>query len=114
MKEMTPSPMHIAAIAGHARVVDLLVARGADVNKANDYGYTPLHFAALMRRFQVCQRLIQLGADVGAQDIYGGSLLLLHSSIFEISFDVCADRRASTDICGRSLLILHRSIFSLF
>ncbi len=40
------TPLHIAAGAGHKKIVELLIAKGADVNAKGKYGETPVQFAA--------------------------------------------------------------------
>jgi ankyrin repeat protein len=51
------------------QVVKLFVARGADVNRADDYGITPLMAAANGGDPTLIQYLIDVGADLGAHDL---------------------------------------------
>ncbi|WP_353269891.1 ankyrin repeat domain-containing protein [Wolbachia endosymbiont (group A) of Myopa testacea] len=58
--------LHIAAANGLAKVTELLIKKGTDVNKANQYGCTPLHCAAEDGHTEVVKALIGKGADVNA------------------------------------------------
>ena len=42
---MRTTPLHNAAFGGHKEVVELLIAKGADVNGKDDVGKTPLDTA---------------------------------------------------------------------
>ena len=67
------TPLHLAAFFGHANIVELLLAQGADVTarSRNPNGNTPLH-AALAGNFKlVAGLLIGRGADVNATDAAG-------------------------------------------
>ena len=48
---------------GHAEVVALLLAAGADPNARDNWNYTPLHEAAIKGKTDVCVILLQHGAD---------------------------------------------------
>ncbi len=62
------APLHRAAFPGHARIVEPLVAAGADVNlpvqavKDTD-GDTPLHIAAAQGRLAMVRALLEAGAE---------------------------------------------------
>jgi ankyrin repeat protein len=64
------TPLHVAAYAGHARIVKLLIKHGGDVNTKDDLGLTPLHYAAYGRNAKVIQVLLNSGADPLALDAY--------------------------------------------
>jgi uncharacterized protein len=67
------TPLHLAAFFGHAKIVELLLARDADVaaRSRNPNGNTPLH-AALVGNFKlVAGLLIGRDADVNAADVAG-------------------------------------------
>lgn len=71
------SPLHAAAARGHLEVVNLVLARGADVN-ARDIGdnATPLHFAAGGGHVAVVRALIDAGADVhGDGDVHESGVI---------------------------------------
>jgi len=38
--------LHIAALLGNVRTMDLLLRGGVDVNSIGDIGFTPLHYVA--------------------------------------------------------------------
>ena len=67
------TPLHLAAFFGHAKIVELLIARSADVlarsHGAN--GNTPLHAALAGNHQFVAGVLIGHGADVNAPDAQG-------------------------------------------
>ena len=65
------APLHYAAQAGHLAMVELLLARGADVNARNSFQQTPLHFAASWNESSVVHRLLECGADPLAVDLEG-------------------------------------------
>ena len=50
---------------GHKEIVELLLAKGADVNAKSELGETPLHFA---KTKEIAELLIAEGAGVNAKD----------------------------------------------
>lgn len=65
-------PVHHAALNGHAAMVSLLAARGADINHREDLsGQTPLHIAAERGDEATVRALVQLGADRTLEDRSG-------------------------------------------
>src|SRR4051812_5624221 len=73
------TPLHLAAFFGHAGIVELLLARAADVGARSRTasGHTPLQ-AALAGNFKlVAGLLIGAGADVDAADAAGSRPLHL-------------------------------------
>lgn len=72
------TPLHWAAWKGHADIVDLLVASGADIQAHNENGHwgtTPLHAAAHGNQKAAAEALIQHGAGVNAPKTGGGTPL---------------------------------------
>src|SRR5437867_9525171 len=67
------TPLHLAAFFGHAKIVELLLSRGADVaaRSRNPNGNTPLHAALVGNHKLVAGLLIGHGADVNAADAAG-------------------------------------------
>ena len=62
------SPLHVAAHVGHEQVVELLLARGANIKAKDDRGNTPLHEAAAKGHASVVRELLAHGADVWAKN----------------------------------------------
>ena len=59
-------PLHSAIAAGHEAVARLLIARGADVNAAQEGGITPLHEAAANGLDELAEELVRRGANPAA------------------------------------------------
>ena len=58
------TPLHSAAMQGHAAVCEVLLAAGADVNaQTTPQGYAPLHSAAFAGHLQAIRVLLASGAD---------------------------------------------------
>ena len=73
------TPLFAAVVYGRKEIVELLLAKGADVNrKCEDYR-TPLHmavsspFVSPSDRKEIAKLLISKGADVNARDMRGGT-----------------------------------------
>lgn len=69
--QVTPegdSCLHIAALRGDLRSVELLVKVGVDVNLQGDMGYTPLHYA---RTPEVVEFLLTHGARKDIKNEFG-------------------------------------------
>lgn len=58
--------LHAAAFFGHLEGLEVLVARGADLESRTSFHYTPLHLAASNSRPEICRRLVELKADVAS------------------------------------------------
>jgi ankyrin repeat protein len=65
-------PLAWAAVWGSNKSAELLLARGANVNWANEDGVTPLHVAAYNLQPAVATMLIRKGAKVDARTVSGG------------------------------------------
>jgi hypothetical protein len=65
------TPLHWAAWQGKVAVVDLLIARRANVNAKDIVGQTPLHYAAWRGNTAAAARLLRAGAKANARDHYG-------------------------------------------
>jgi hypothetical protein len=67
------TPVYLASWLGHVRVVEFLCWRGADVNKAKNYGATPLHKSVMIKSVDDCVAMIDVlcafGADCEARDV---------------------------------------------
>ena len=71
------SPLHYAVMKGRMPIVELLLARGADVNSRTRNGTTPLHTASLYARKEIAERLLQKNADMNAVSNSGATPLAL-------------------------------------
>lgn len=71
------TPLFYAVTYGVPKMIDLLVARGADVNAADVTGMRPLHSAAIWDKDEEAACLIAHGADVAAVDKFGDTPLHL-------------------------------------
>lgn len=69
------TPLHRAALWGHASVVSALLRNGAEIKAGSD-GRTPLHWAAV-RESGSASLLIEAGAKVNALDIHGWTPLMM-------------------------------------
>jgi ankyrin repeat protein len=67
--------LHLAAEAGNKEIVELLIAKGADVNAKDKRGRTPLFGAAALGRKEIAGLLIAKVADVNAKDKVGDTPL---------------------------------------
>ncbi len=66
------TPLHAASCMDHLTVAQLLIERGADVNKRADRsGWTPLHLACANKHLSVACLLIKRGADADVIDNNG-------------------------------------------
>lgn len=67
------TPLHLASFFGHPKIVELLLARGADVvaRSQNPNRNTPLHAALAGNHKFVAGLLLGAGADVNAVDAAG-------------------------------------------
>ncbi len=61
------TPLQSAAAGNHIRIVDLLLANGADPNCREQGGYTPLHAAAQHGNLDMIRALIFGGGDLDAR-----------------------------------------------
>ncbi|KAI9717849.1 MAG: hypothetical protein M1828_007088 [Chrysothrix sp. TS-e1954] len=62
------SSLHISAINGHCRTLQLLISKGVFVDERDSAGSTALHLASQIRSPEVAAVLIEAGADVDALD----------------------------------------------
>ena len=69
------TPLHDAALEGHKDMVELLLAKGADVNAKDKDGNTPLHEAAYTNDRGFVELLLAEGAEVNAKNSSGSTPL---------------------------------------
>lgn len=67
------SPLHLMAVMGDARAIQLLLAAGAQLDLPNGIGNTPLHLAAYARHAAVVTCLLAAGAKAQLRNDAGQS-----------------------------------------
>jgi sulfatase modifying factor 1 len=103
------SPLYLASGAGHRDVAELLIARGASVNAANNVGRaTPLHAAAGLGQMDTARLLCAKGADTNARGMNGVTPLVMaamqgHSEMVKLLLAHHADIDAKTDAGATAL-----------
>lgn len=61
------TPLHLAVAYKSTRILDLLIASGANVDLPNEWGEAPLHIAAHYGiSYEILQKLVQAGANMNA------------------------------------------------
>lgn len=65
------TPLHVAALNGHAPVLGLLLSKGSDINARANSGSTPLHLAACCGHLHCVCLLMSRGADQTIKDNRG-------------------------------------------
>ncbi|MDQ3060708.1 MAG: ankyrin repeat domain-containing protein [Pseudomonadota bacterium] len=68
------SALMLAALKGHLALADLLIKKGADVNKT---GWTPLHYAASAGHLPVIRLLLDNSAYIDAESPNGSTPLMM-------------------------------------
>lgn len=71
------TPLHLAAIYGHAGIAQYLLNKGADIKAQDISGTTPLHEAVRYSNIEIARQLISKGADVNCKDSLGKTPLLV-------------------------------------
>jgi ankyrin repeat protein len=70
------TPLMDKVVAGDKAAVSALIAKGADVNARNNYGWTALSHAARAGNAELVKLLLAHGADVNARDQSGWTPLM--------------------------------------
>ncbi|KAF8248501.1 hypothetical protein K440DRAFT_679759 [Wilcoxina mikolae CBS 423.85] len=73
--QFVTTPLHDAAKNGRKDVVQLLLARGANINDGDIDGINALHWAVVRRHREVVRLLLEFGADIEARSSDGWSAL---------------------------------------
>lgn len=73
-------PINIAAIGGHAKVIEILLANGANVDSKGKYNSTPLFSAVENDHYEVAKLLLSNGANVDAVEEHDNLTPLLSAS----------------------------------
>ncbi len=68
--------LHAAAANGNLEIVELLIQRGADVNRLDIHGRTPLYVAIVEHQSEVARRLTEEPSDVAVRASDGSTLLM--------------------------------------
>jgi ankyrin repeat protein len=103
------TPLDLCLFASrHKELLQLLIAKGADVNTQAASGATPLFFAVLRDQPDDVKFLIDKGANVNAADAYGDTILdaalhLQYGSMIQILVDRGADVNAQDQSMHRPL-----------
>ena len=63
--------LHTMAVAGEKKHLTTLISAGADINAADENGYTPLHYACIEGHLGCVQALLEKGARTDAKDENG-------------------------------------------
>jgi ankyrin repeat protein len=104
------TPMHVAAFAGHADIVSLLLEHGAHVDSWGKFDETPLHQASSNGRVKVGQCLLDRGADINARDDSGWTPLVYAAMEAQVEFArMLLKRGARVDVPENDSL-LHRAV----
>jgi len=64
-------PLLLAALAGNRPAVELLLARGADIERRNPQGGTALRSAADAGHIEIVKLLLDKGAKASVRDTFG-------------------------------------------
>jgi ankyrin repeat protein len=94
------TPLHLCLFANHHKeLMELLIAKGSDVNAQASSGATPLYFAVLRDQPDDVKFLIEKGANLNLPNAYGGTILdaalqLQYGSMIQILVDHGADVNA--------------------
>ena len=74
------TPLQLAVLQGDVAAVRRLVAKGADPNATDRYGWSPLHFAVPLGGMEVVSTLLGAGAHPDARTVGGATALHLAAS----------------------------------
>ncbi|KAM9754460.1 ankyrin repeat domain-containing protein 27 isoform 2-T2 [Menidia menidia] len=70
------TPLHVAALHGHAPLAALLSRHGANVNARTNQNATPLHLASQNSHVQVVRLLLECNGKLNKKDNYGNTPLI--------------------------------------
>jgi len=73
---LTENALHDAVRAGDLTLTKFLLKKGANINLADQYGFTPLHLAVRLHDTKIVKYLIGKGANVNTRDAYKDTPLL--------------------------------------
>ena len=108
------APLHLALSKGNARLVNLLVRRGINVNGRDDNNMTPLHLASAKGNHTAVGLLIDHAAEVNASDNTNSTPL--HLALINENFDIALlliERSAHVTVADNKKLVpLHLALLS--
>ncbi|KAM0881259.1 hypothetical protein ACQ4PT_033053 [Festuca glaucescens] len=81
------APIHSVASSGNAKIIEILLDQGADVDLATDAGRTALHYTASKGRRAIAETLIARRANVNKKDKFGCTPL--HRAASTGNADMC-------------------------
>ncbi|KAK4208350.1 ankyrin repeat-containing domain protein [Rhypophila decipiens] len=73
--EAPTGPIHLAALKGQYKILEILLSNGGDLNAKDAYGRTPLHCAVEGQKMDCVTLLVDRGADVRVLNNKGVSAL---------------------------------------
>lgn len=65
-------------------LVDFLVNKGLNVNRADNSGFTPLHYAVQSGNLRIVEILLKHKADVNAKNMFGNSPIMMANLKFPL------------------------------
>jgi ankyrin repeat protein len=89
-------PLGWASAHGSTKVIESLIARGANVNGANKHGSTPLHVAAYNQQPGAVALLVGHGADVNARNEVGWTPL--HKAMEQLAWAPATKTPSEADV----------------
>ena len=81
------SPLHVAVMEGNLEIIELLLAKGADVDARDLNARSPLHYAIIYgKEADIVKVLLEKGADVNAKDNRFGMTPLHDAAVDRLNF----------------------------
>lgn len=71
------TPLNLLVINENEEIMDLLLEKKVDINKANSYGTNPLMFSCMYKKYKMVNKLIENKADLNKKNIRGKLALML-------------------------------------
>lgn len=101
--------LHYAAMAGHLKLAQTLVEKGAPVDAINRKKETPLHLAARYNRWKIVKFLLNNDANINSRNINNWSPI--HCAINEGHINIInyfLRKKADVDICNTQVTLVSR------